>query len=447
MRGPHKVALHRCGALVLVAFVTMFACGTDAPAPAPVPIEIGTLTSVSGDLASLGQEFTDATSLAVKDINSGGGVLGRPIKLVIEDDGTSPEGAKAGYAKLLASRVPVVLGPTTSAQVSEIAHLIASGNTITLGRTTTADQLSDLEDNGYFFRLTPADVFQAGLLSQLVLDAGIEHLCIVHRRDLYGNNLMTAVQKKLRASGKAVAVTVADYDASSSDLSGVIGKCDALVCPHAGSGDAGADGGSDCTAPLPAKVGLMLITFIEDGALILDDAQRRGWSAKAQHFLFADGAYDRGLLTRVKDPSNLEGSLGTAPSGPDPGLPEGERLRKFVARYTTEFHREPSIFVENAFDAMYVAAIAIEIAKTAKPGPELRAAMSQVSVPGGKKVGAGDWAAIHSAIKAGEAIDFEGSSGPVDFDEKGDIRPPYTYVVWRIGQGGITVAERRTLSP
>lgn len=432
--------------LVVAALAGFAACSEEASAPPP-PIRVGTLTSVSGDLASLGLEFTDATSLALADINAAGGVLGRPLDLVVEDDGTSPEGAKAGLPKLLAAKVPVVLGPTTSGQVVEIVDLIGSGGTLTIGRTTTADQLSDLADNGYFFRLAPADAYQADLLVSLIREANLEHLCLVHRRDVYGNNLARRVQQKLQAGGPAVNVVESDYNASSSDLSGVIGRCDALVCPPGGAGDAGGGGGAPCTAPPPAKVGLMLITFIEDGALILDDAQRKGWSASKQRFYFSDGVYDRGILTRVKDVGNLEGALGTAPSGPDPARPEGEQLRKFVARYKDRYGREPSIFVENAYDAMYVAAIAMEISGSAAPGPAVRDAVAKVSVPGGKKVYAGDWAGIRAAIRAGTPIDFDGASGPVEFDAKGDIKPPYYYVVWKVEGGTLTVARRTVVTP
>jgi branched-chain amino acid transport system substrate-binding protein len=437
-------------ALVLACVLTP-ACKSDPVSGPSEPIEVGTLSSVSGDLASLGVDFNDATTLAIAEINDSGGVLDRKLKLVVEDDGTSPDGAKEGYVKLLARQVPVVLGPTTSGQVEAIIDLIASGNTVTIARTTTADRLSELADNGYFFRLVPADQHQTQLLASLVIDSGVEHLCLVHRRDIYGNNLATGVQQKLAASGKPINIIVSDYNPSASNLSGIIGKCDALVCKPGATNDGGVDsgdggdggtGGGGCTAPPPSKVGLMLITYIEDGALILDDAQTSGWSAKAQRFFFSDGPYDRGLLTRVKDASNLEGAQGTAPAGPDPDSPDGERFRKFVARYKSRFGREPSIFVENAYDSMYVAAIAMEIAKSTTPGAAIRDAMAKVSSPGGKKVPVGDWATIRSAIRAGEAIDFEGASGNVDFDPNGDLKPPYTYVVWKIENGQLVVSKR-----
>src|SRR5687767_13104075 len=211
--------------LLVAACIVVPACSSDPPDGPGEPLEVGTLSSVSGDLASLGVDFNDATTLAISDINENGGVLDRDLKLVVEDDGTSPDGAKEGYAKLLARRVPVILGPTTSGQVEAIIDLIAGGNTVTIARTTTADRLSDLADNGYFFRLVPADRHQTQLLADLVLASGVEALCLVHRRDIYGTNLATGVQQKLAASGRSINVIVSDYNPSASNLSGIISKC------------------------------------------------------------------------------------------------------------------------------------------------------------------------------------------------------------------------------
>ncbi len=422
---------------VMLAFGTAplsVSCTSDDAADPP-PLDIGTLSSVSGDLASVGLEFVDATQLAIDDINASGGVLGRKVNLVVRDDGTSTSLARDGFVQLLSQRVPVILGPTTSGQVDSLIDLIANGNTVTIARTTTADKLRNLADNDYFYRLAPSDVYQTEELTKLVVESGINQLCLVHRRDTYGTNLAANVQQKLEARGGGVQVTVSSYEPSTSDLSSVMKPCDLLGC-------AGGPPTPGCTTMPAEKVGLMLLTYIEDGALILDDAQRRGWSAKKHKLFFSDGVYDKSLLTRVSDPANLEGAVGTAPAGPDPAIPDGATLKRFKERYQARYRREPSIFIENAYDSMYVAAIAIEIAKTATPGPAIRDAMKRVSVAGGVKVQAGDWASIRAAIQAGKPIDFEGASGTVDFDEKGDVKAPYNYVIWRVENGQLVVARR-----
>ena len=75
------------------------------PAPEPTstatgPVRIGIVTSISGSLARFGQAHLQGYDLALQEINAAGGVLGRPLKLVFEDDGSVPEAAAAAVEKL-----------------------------------------------------------------------------------------------------------------------------------------------------------------------------------------------------------------------------------------------------------------------------------------------------------------------------------------------------------
>src|SRR5438477_3387951 len=96
-------------ALLIVAIC---GCG-DGSHPGP-QLEVGVLANITGDNAAKGQTMVDSINLAFEEINRAGGVLkGRPLALYLQDDGTTPEGAQAGYATLLDHGVPLVLGPRT----------------------------------------------------------------------------------------------------------------------------------------------------------------------------------------------------------------------------------------------------------------------------------------------------------------------------------------------
>ncbi|PJB49087.1 MAG: amino acid ABC transporter substrate-binding protein, partial [Chloroflexi bacterium CG_4_9_14_3_um_filter_45_9] len=69
---------------ILCLLIPAVACG---PA-APPEIKIGCVLSTTGLLGPMGQDMMDAARLAVKEINAAGGVLGKPVKLVEEDDAT-----------------------------------------------------------------------------------------------------------------------------------------------------------------------------------------------------------------------------------------------------------------------------------------------------------------------------------------------------------------------
>src|SRR5262249_38142921 len=147
----------------------------------------GLLTAVSGDLAGLGKDLTDTTNMAFDEINLAGGLFdGRPLRISLQDDGTTAEGAPIGYANLLSKGVPVILGPTVAQGVIANASQIASRMTLTIGQATSSPALTTLDDGGFFYRVVPSDAVQGIVLGQLIADAGVQNVCIVYRDDSYG---------------------------------------------------------------------------------------------------------------------------------------------------------------------------------------------------------------------------------------------------------------------
>ena len=95
-------------------------------------------------------------------------------------------------------------------------------------------------------------------------------------------------------------------------------------------------------------------------------------------------------------------------------------------------------FVAQAYDAAYVAALAIQKAGRADRAA-IRAALREVANPPGEVVGPGEWAKARALIAQGAAINYEGASGPVDFNEAGDAQGRIE--VWEIRDGRIATVE------
>lgn len=408
----------------LVASAVVVACSSDTtPTASGDAIDLGSLVALSGDLQGTGQDNNDAANLAVEQINAAGGVLGgRRLRLIVEDDKTTVDGAREGYTRLLEKKVTAIVGPSSSAQVVGISDLIAASSTLTIGRTSTSPLLSTIADNDFFFRIAPGDQFQARVLSRLIKNAGVTRLCIAHREDTYGSRLADELEANL---GSEIERIRAKYNPSSQDLTKVLGQCDPYLC--AAGGDAGVGGPCDSS-----KVGLVMITFVTDGKAVLDGAP--SWTATKQHFFFTDGARDTELLKLGLPPATLQGAQGTIPAGPDPAKPEGDLITSYRAAYKTRFGNDPPAFSQNAFDAVYAIASAIQIAGTTDR-VAIRDALRRTSTDGGAPVSVGKWAEVRAAIDAKKAIDLRGASGGIDFDNAGDVKPPYYYRVWRIDKG------------
>jgi branched-chain amino acid transport system substrate-binding protein len=93
-----------------------------SPAGAADAIKIGMIAPLTGPGAFSGQLQSNGAKLAVAEVNNAGGVLGRPIELVIEDDQTTNPGAVLAFSKLAGDPdIPAFLGPIRSTQVHAIA--------------------------------------------------------------------------------------------------------------------------------------------------------------------------------------------------------------------------------------------------------------------------------------------------------------------------------------
>ena len=126
MRGrTFRFAMVALAAAVAVAIaVTIIGCGDDddaSPAPSPSatgePIKVGAVVSLSGTYAGLGQPEKNVLEMEVERINDAGGVNGRPIEVIYEDDATDEAKAVAATSKLIEQDgVVAIIGATGTGQ-------------------------------------------------------------------------------------------------------------------------------------------------------------------------------------------------------------------------------------------------------------------------------------------------------------------------------------------
>ena len=92
-----------CAAVVLGAFFGVFStqAGADEPGVTPDSITIGAFGPITGPAAYIGLAGRDGANLAIKEINAGGGINGRKLSMIFEDDGHSPTKALAAVKKLI----------------------------------------------------------------------------------------------------------------------------------------------------------------------------------------------------------------------------------------------------------------------------------------------------------------------------------------------------------
>lgn len=153
------------------------------PAQAQAPstaIPVGVVLSLTGPLAVAGQPERDGIALAIKQVNAAGGVSGRPLEALIEDDASSPEAALTKTNSLIFNRqVRAVLG------ASGIASTVAMGG-VTAQRKLPQVAFTGLgpaveRDRSCVFHLTPAQELNArSLLEYATKGLNAKKLAILH---------------------------------------------------------------------------------------------------------------------------------------------------------------------------------------------------------------------------------------------------------------------------
>jgi branched-chain amino acid transport system substrate-binding protein len=133
------------------------------------PIKIGEIASLTGKEAAFGQSSHKGTTLAIEQLNAGGGALGRPLELLVEDN-QSKSGESATVARKLVSREKVValLGEVASSRSLEIAPDAQRAQIPRVSPSSTNPKVTEVGD--YVFRVCFIDPFQGTVMAKFAKD-------------------------------------------------------------------------------------------------------------------------------------------------------------------------------------------------------------------------------------------------------------------------------------
>lgn len=141
--------------VMMVAVLAAAACSK----PATDDIVIGEYGSMSGNTASYGQESHDGVVMAIDEANQSGGVLGKKIKLLLEDDQSKPEEAKSAVLKLIErEKVVALIGEVSSGRTLAAAPEAQKRKIPMISPFSTNPKVTEVGD--YIFRACYIDPFQ-----------------------------------------------------------------------------------------------------------------------------------------------------------------------------------------------------------------------------------------------------------------------------------------------
>jgi len=189
------------------------------------PIRLGIAGAHSGDLASYGIPSMRAAELVVEDINRKGGVLGRPVEMLIEDDACKPEVATNIATKLVTEKVDAVIGHICSGATKAALGIYMNARIPVISPSATNPDLTQSGDYPNFFRTIASDDAQARLEVDFVLNnQHLRKIAVIHDKGDYGKGLAEFAKKFIEDSGKAQVILYEGVTPGAVDYSAVVQK-------------------------------------------------------------------------------------------------------------------------------------------------------------------------------------------------------------------------------
>jgi neutral amino acid transport system substrate-binding protein len=373
-------------------------------------LKLATLAPITGDLASIGQNWPTAVQLAVDTINECGGVNEASVSLTNEDDQTDPSAGSSAMTKLAeVDKVAGVVGSFASS-VSGAAVDVAVRNKVMMvspGSTSPVftERAKNGEFNGYWARTAPPDTYQAQALAALAQKQGFKNVSTVVINNDYGvgfEQQFVAAFKK--AKGNIVGQPVR-YDAKAATLD------------------------SEAKAAFSGKPdAVAAVLYAETGSVLLKSAFEQGLTDGVT-VLLTDGVYSDDFIRQVGKTADgksiIAGAIGTVPGA------NGKALKEFTTLWNEKVKKELTAYVPHNWDAAMLMMLAAE-ASDANTGEGIKSKLLEVAnAPGTEVTNACE---AMKLVRQGEDINFQGASGNVDIDKNGDVVGSYD--VWKVGEDG-----------
>jgi ABC-type branched-subunit amino acid transport system substrate-binding protein len=410
-------------AAAVAAFVLAFglvACGDDddetgGNGGGQLNLTIGNLVPLTGDLAPYGPAGEKAGDLAAQQIDAAIGKAGvdQTVELVTEDGASDDQGGVQAARKLIADGATCISGDYASTATVAVARSVAVPEGVMLiSPASTADALSDLDDDGLFARTAPPDGLQGTALADRMEQelGGLQGktINIGARNDLYGTGFADSLEVELEDRGATVAEKII-YD------------------PEQPSYNSEAN---QLTSGNPDN--FVIIDFPETFAKLGPALVRTG-SWEAGKTFITDGLSSTELSEEVGGEAT-EGMLGTAP-----GTFSGEAPDAFDRLYKQAPGPARNLFDAPVFDNVILCYLAA-VAAGSSDGDAIAESIVDVTGPGGAKYTFEQLPQAIEALEEGKDIDYEGASGPIDWDDNGDLSR-YIYNVSEFKDGKLVTLD------
>jgi len=362
----------RLSLAVATAFLVAAGCSKETPQSGAKPaasaqtVRIGIVAPLTGPQSHIGKDMENAVRLAAEDANAAKVTIGGKqltFEVMAEDDQADPKMAPVVAQKLADAKVAAVVGHFNSGTTIPASKIYSDAGIPQISPSATNPKYTD---QGFktAFRVVANDNQQGKVVGEYIANQlKAKALAIIDDRTAYGQGVADVVERSAKAAGTKVVAREYTTD-KSTDFKAILTKI------KGDRPDVIFFGGIDTQA------GPML-------------KQMKALGITAQ-YVGADGIQSTELFKLGGDA--VEGTIASFPGLPLDRMPQG---KGFGAKYKAKWNQDVVLYAPQGYDAF------------------------NVFVEAMKKAGSTDPAKFLPALAA---IDYNGITGPIRFDEKGDIK-------------------------
>lgn len=360
---------------IVFAFAGCNSCNQKTQNATEDDIKIGAVFDATGSLSYMGKWTQEGALLAVDEINNNGGIEGRNVKLIIEDGGTDANKTVSAFQKLIDNdKVNVAIGFNSSSGLMATAPIANSKKVVILSSGAASPSVTDAGD--YIFRNRLSGKLEVEAMAKFIVEQDqLKEIGIIYINNDYGKGFEKIFHSMYETSGGKILLSEG-FEQNQTDFKSLIKKLK------------------------DNKVkSVYLIAFAKEGGNLLKQAYEQNFmpnwfSANAiegPEFVEIAGKAAEGLVYSVAR-----------------YIPSDTVSANFNTKYKKKYGYDSEMFAANAYDAIYLVALAI--AKTDGSGEQIKNY-------------------LYNSVK-----DYPGVAGITSFDKNGDVLKPVMFKAVKDGR-------------
>jgi branched-chain amino acid transport system substrate-binding protein len=350
----------------------IFCCGRQEPQST----KLGVVLPLTGDISEYGKRCKNGIDLAIEEINALGGVHGKMLAALYEDDkGVPKEGVAALLRILEDKKIQVVIGAVSSSVSLALVPIATERKVVLFSPASSSPKLSGA--SRYFFRNWPSDVLEGKEIAMFAFDSlGVKRVAILWVNSDYGLGLRGEFRKNFEARGGTITQDES-YSQNATDFKTQLSKI---------------------VSSRPQAI--YLAGYHREMAFATKQAMELGLRIQ----LLGDADYGVAELVDIAGKS-AEGAIFATPAYE--ANESDSSMRSFAFKFETKYGNAPSVFEANAYDAVRI--IVKVLSEGASSGDEIARAISRIQ-------------------------NYEGAAGRTSFDENNDVVRPTSIKIVKNGK-------------